>query len=306
MEGTMDKIKSLKRPNLEDCYRIIDALTRFPYFGAIMSLVSAFYDLYDLASSLFKKNVIQRAAVVKAALSRFLAHTITGLAGLNPFVTIAAFMFLHPCLLPLVALLPVIAELYKYCKIVNATKKEVERKSLIFKQNPTADTLKDLKESREILYQAKQERAISGALVVSATLSLFGIIFPPLLLAGLVISVSVAMLGFLDKRYRFSERISHYIFGNPDNGEEEIIENNYSIVPLQPISMNKALMHHEQEPSIKKQISPAKDKKEAEIKPRIKPQQNASQQGHTRFFNSKPAALSTAVPILMAMDHLRL
>lgn len=298
----MEKLKSVKRPNREDFYRIIDALTRFPYFGAIMSLLSAAYDLYDLITSLFKRNIIQRAAVVKAAFSRFVAHTLTGLAGLNPFVTIAAFMFLHPCLLPLVALAPVLAELYKYCKIVNATKKEVEQKSILFKDKPSFETLKNLKESREILYQAKQERAISGALVISATLSLFGIIFPPLLLAGLVISVSVAIVGFLDKRYHFSQRASHYIFGNPDNGEDEIVDNNFSIITLQPISMNKALMHHEE--PVKQSIAQTKDKKKSE--PQENPQKKLMQPNHTRFFSSKPAALSTTVPLLMAIDHFRM
>lgn len=305
----MSNLKTVRRPTLEDLSQLLVALSRFPYFGAIMSLFSALYDLYDFIISLFKKKIIQRKAVASAALSRFLGHSLIGLGGLVPIVTVAAFMILNPCIIPLVALLPAISDLYKYCKIVNTAKKIVAANYIQFKNNPTKENLAKLKESREMLYRAKQEQAISTGLVIGTALSAAGLIFPPLLMAGVAISLASAVFGFLDKRYRFSERISQFIFGNPEIGEEDMIDNTASIIPLHPINVKKALPANNDDrlEQHKQSVTDAQDK-EVEIAQQIirnRAFTSNNNQNQIRFFQSKPTLLTTA-PALMAMNHYKI
>lgn len=183
-----------------------------------------------------KKNIIKRKTVVSAAFYRFCGHALMGLGGLVPLVTIASFMIFYPCIIPLVALVPVIADFHKFCKITDALLQVVKENETTFKNNPTEESLKELRDSRELLYQAKRERIISTCLVVGTTLSAFGLIFPPLLLGGLAISLTCALTGFLDKRYRVSESVYRFICGDNTMEEEKLIKTNSSITLNQPVN----------------------------------------------------------------------
>lgn len=287
----MGYIKTIKRPKLDDITQLLSALARIPYVGAFMSLLNALMDIYDIGINLFKKNIVERKAVVSSAFYRFCGHALIGLGGLVPLVTIAAFMIFHPCIIPIIALGPVIADLYKFCKVTNALQKIVKENEIQFKANPTEETLKELRDTRELLYEAKRERAISACLVIGTTLSAFGLVFPPLLMAGLAISVTCAVAGFLDKRYRISERISHFIYGDNNIEEEALLKAGPSVVPVQP-NMNKA--HYAvRQPGTSQQNTPTRQTPFSD--------KNRNQQ-YPKFFTTQRPILSAA-PALISMNR---
>ncbi len=285
----MKYLKTVRRYKLQDLSELLNALARFPYFGGFISLLSALHDLYDMVSSLFNKKIVEKKVVVSSAFSRCCAHTLIGLGGLVPLVTIAAFMLFHPCIIPLVALYVASVELYKFCKIVNTTRDIVKEKGFAFKNNPTLETLTELKEARELFYQAKQERIINIGLLIGAALGVVGLIFPPLLMAGVAFSLTSAVLGLIDKKYRISESISYFIYGNPDIEEEQLLDHTPSIVPIQPLNNDKALYTSEPVDINNRKTEVHYPKKTISNHP-------------DRFFNSKPAML-VAGPGLVALNH---
>jgi len=222
----MDCLKSVKKLSVDDITQLLSALARFPYFGGFISLLNSLLDLYELLANLIRKKIIEKKVVVTAAFYCFCSHALIGLGGLVPLVTLAAFMVVHPCIIPLAALVPVAADLHKFCKITRTLEQMTEENEITFKRNPSTETLKTLKKTRELLYQAKRDRFISICLVIGTTLSALGLIFPPLLMAGLGISLTSALLGFLDKRYHVSERICRFIFGENTMEEERLVKTN--------------------------------------------------------------------------------
>lgn len=284
----MKYFKTVRRYSLDDLSELSNAIARFPYFGGFLSLLSALYDLYDVVASLFNKKTIEKKIVVCTAFSRFCGHALIGLGGLVPLVTIAAFMIFHPCIIPLVALYIASTELYKFCKIVKAAKEVVKTNEQQFRNNPTLESLTELRESRELLYQAKQERIINIGLLIGAILGVAGLLFPPLLTIGIAFSLGFAVIGLIDKKYRLSEKISYFIFGNPEIKEELLLDQTPSIISMQPLNAQKAL--YTSEP-----ININNRRTVHYPNPTISKHPN-------RFFNSQPAILSVG-PALVAMNH---
>lgn len=223
---------SVNRYKLDDISHFLNSLAHFPYINGVTSLLSAVYDLTDILIHLCKSQVVLRKIVLKTALSRFLGNALIGIAKLTPLITVAAFIVTCPWLIPLIALVPVIANLIKYTKLSKEWKNIVTQNTLLFNNNPTEETLKNLKDAREALYHTAQERFICFGLILGALLSVVGVFFPPLLIPGIVLSISSALLGFIDKRYQYSKKISHYIFGNFETAEENLVQKNSLIKTL--------------------------------------------------------------------------
>lgn len=279
----MQYFKTIRRLTLDDLSEIFNAIARFPYFGGFLSLLSALYDFYEILSSLFNKKLLEKKLVLKTALGRLCGHVLIGLGGLVPLISFAAFMVFNPTIIPLVALGIATAELYKFYKITKAAITLVSHRETCFREKPTQNNFDELKEAREAYYQAKQELVINLGLFVGAVLGVIGLIFPPLLLAGICVSLGSAGLGLIDKKYRFSERMSYFIFGNPDTHDEQILKQ--TIVAMQPLKKPLPM----QLPASKKIVNYAN--------PPIDKQPS-------RFFYTEPHALSVA-PSLVAMRNYR-
>lgn len=209
---TCKDVKSFCPQDFTPLFYAISRLS--PHVGAATSFLNATHDLFDLVITVFKNDVRERPKILKAALGRFCSNSLIGIANMTPIICIAAFMLTNPLILPIVAIHPVCTDFIKFYHLVNAGIKEVREKKILYLAHPTKKNREDFIEAEDYLYSVKQQLAISACLVIGAVISAAGVFFPPLLLVGIIFSVSVALLGFIDKRYQCTRKIHAFFFGN--------------------------------------------------------------------------------------------
>jgi hypothetical protein len=218
-------IKSLRSHDFTPIFYAISRLS--PHVGAATSFLNALHDMYDFVAHVFKNNVRERPVILKASFGKFCSNSIIGLANMTPIICVAAFLLTNPLFLPILALHPISMDFIKYSKLVKSGIQEVNEKKMRYLTQPTEAHREDLKDATNHLYLMKQELAISTGLIIGAAISIAGIFFPPLLMTTLIFSISIAAVGFIDKRYQYSRKIYQFFCG-----KEEYIPYAPSIVPI--------------------------------------------------------------------------
>jgi len=229
----MCKYQEIKSLRVDDFTPLFYAISRLsPHVGAATSFLNAAHDLYDFTFHILKHDVRGRSIILKAAFGKFWSNSLIGLANMTPIICIAAFLLINPIVLPIIALHPISVDFIKFTTLVKNGIREVREKKLKYLSQPTKKNLEDLLLATDYLYQVKQELAISTGLIIGGLLSIAGIFFPPLLMAGIIFSISIAVVGFIDKRYQYSRKMYQFFFG-----KEEYIPYAPSIIPMPTMSI---------------------------------------------------------------------
>lgn len=220
--------RDIRTLRVDDFTPLFYAISRIsPHLGAVTSFLNAAHDIYDFMIHICKSDVRGRSIILKTTFGKFFSNSVIGLANMTPIICVAAILLINPVVLPLITIHPISMDFIKFATLVKKGMKEVREKKLKYLIQPTKNNLDDLLVAKNYLYQIKQELVISAGLIIGAILSVVGVFFPPLLLVGIILSISIAVAGFVDKRYQCSSRMHQFFFG-----KEEFIPYAPSIIPV--------------------------------------------------------------------------
>jgi hypothetical protein len=200
----MLKIKFI---NTQDIKNLLYSVSRFPYFGAIASLLNAFLDMRDIYHGFLDIHIYKNTVKIKTAIYRLIVNLLLGLVGFFPFFIIFAWMIVNPFIIPLISFTLVSANLFKTYTTFKTIKYELSIDQTVLKNKPNENALTILKNTEENLYIAQREFVINALLTIGSCLSAASIFFPPLLMVGIGIGVIGSLLGMLDKKFCFGKKI---------------------------------------------------------------------------------------------------